>query len=151
MQALRNEEREFITNLGVKSNDIESEIYRIARESQWTISERAKTIEQYRSIKSDIKEEIARATRFVSANHSLATYNEWLLGLGLPQEESLYAAKRSLRTVYIGIYDLLDGIYENQKRNSWELRQHLLATKTVYDLQRAKGDLVRVFLRRIYV
>ncbi len=151
MQALRNEEREFITTLGIRSNDIESEIHRIARESQWSASARAETIQTYRSIMRDIREEITRANRFVGEHHTLAKYNEWLLGLGLPQEVSLNAAKRSLRTVYIGIYDLLDGIYENQKRNSRELRQHLLATKTVYDLQSARGELVRIFLKRIHI
>lgn len=119
-------------------------------ESRWNNSNRAGTIEAYRSIRRDIREETARATRFANTDNNLEKYNEWLLGLGLPREESLSAAKRSLKSVYISIYDLLDGIYENQKRNLWELHRHLISTKTVYDLKSAKGDLVKIFLRPIY-
>lgn len=147
---MRAEQRHFLHELGISGKDVESEIYRIAEESRWPKSKRRDKLATYRAIRRDIRDEIDRATRFVNADHPLEQYNEWLAGLGLSQEKSLFAAKRALNRVHIGIYDLLDGLYENRQRNLWELRRHLEETRTFYDLQAAKGDLVKVFLRQIY-
>lgn len=128
---------------------IESAVVRVAAAAGWDDTKRSGVLSALKSLAAQIKEERRAVATFLSTDHSLETYNDWLINLKCDPQPSLSKARKVLRTVHINIYDLKDRKFRNRKRSVAQLSAYTRALNLYYPLRVAKKALEKVFLRVI--
>lgn len=84
-----------------------------------------------------------------SAFDSLTQLNAWLVRFDLPAETSKSRARTALRSVFINIYDLLQGRHDERHASLSALRKYSHEKRLFYPLRKAKNEGLRDFLRPI--
>lgn len=80
--------------------------------------------------------------------NKLEYLNNWLIKLGELSEQSVSNAHKSLKSIHVNIFDLLNENYI--RRSLSELKSYTRKNKLYFPLNRAKEENLRSFLKRIF-
>lgn len=113
----------------------------------WDAAKLASEMATLSAICDGMGEERAKLDAFVASKaDTLDTYNEWMRGYGLEPAGSVTKAKKALSTLFVCLYDLMEGNFRTFPTIS-SLRRYLKTHELYYPLKQAKGKAAAVFLK----
>ena len=112
----------------------------------WTPEKRAAHVARLNALVAE-KDAILVATAEAFESADLEKFNEWLVGLGQPSQESITKAKDVLSKILINIFDLIEKRYHMVQPSVRALAVYTRKNQLVFPLEYAKKSLEKVFLR----